>query len=57
MFWLFGPEESDEYGYCLEDRQILWEANPELYKRLYWPDDSFIRKVDDNDELVNQCGC
>jgi hypothetical protein len=40
VFWLFGPEESDEHGYCMEDRQILWEKDPELYKRLYWLDES-----------------
>lgn len=40
MFWLFGPEEPDEHGYCMEDRQTLWERDPERYKRLYWPDES-----------------
>ena len=40
MFWLFGPGEPDEHGYCMEDRQTLWERDPERYKRLYRPDES-----------------
>jgi len=37
MFWAFGPEQPDEYGNSLEDRQNLWEKNQTVYNELYRP--------------------
>ncbi len=31
----FAPEQPDEYGNCLEDRDALYEKNRTLYNELY----------------------